>query len=109
MLRYAAAGAIALYQRRLSPHKGFSCAYRVHTGGCSCSEFARRFVLRAGLLRLLAILPRRFRKCRSAHLALAEKAESERKKGQWTDPFPKEWACLAADCGGQCCLLGLFF
>ena len=27
---------IRFYQRRLSPHKGFCCAYRAHTGRRSC-------------------------------------------------------------------------
>ncbi len=30
--------AIEVYQRHLSPRKGFSCAYRCHTGHASCSQ-----------------------------------------------------------------------
>ena len=32
--------AIRLYQRFISPYKGFSCAYRVHTGLPGCSGLA---------------------------------------------------------------------
>jgi putative component of membrane protein insertase Oxa1/YidC/SpoIIIJ protein YidD len=39
------------YQRRISPHKGFSCAYRVAHGGTSCSEAVRQAVVRRGVLR----------------------------------------------------------
>lgn len=39
------------YQRRISPHKGFSCAYRVAHGGASCSEAVRQAVVRRGVLR----------------------------------------------------------
>jgi putative component of membrane protein insertase Oxa1/YidC/SpoIIIJ protein YidD len=39
------------YQRRLSPRKGWSCAYRVAHGGTSCSEAVRQAVARRGVLR----------------------------------------------------------
>ena len=41
---------ISLYQRRLSPRKGFSCAHRVAHGGPSCSTAIRDLVRRRGLL-----------------------------------------------------------
>jgi putative component of membrane protein insertase Oxa1/YidC/SpoIIIJ protein YidD len=34
-----ALAAIRCYQRRISPHKGFSCALRVATGGAGCSAY----------------------------------------------------------------------
>lgn len=39
------------YQRRISPRKGWSCAYRVAGGGVSCSEAVRRLVVERGVLR----------------------------------------------------------
>ncbi|GAA2021520.1 membrane protein insertion efficiency factor YidD [Pseudokineococcus marinus] len=44
-----AAQAIAWYQTRLSPHKGYACAHRVAHGGDSCSQAVRRSVLDRGL------------------------------------------------------------
>ena len=41
--------AIAWYQVRLSPHKGYGCAHRVAHGGDSCSQAVRRSVLDRGL------------------------------------------------------------
>ncbi|UCV12807.1 membrane protein insertion efficiency factor YidD [Dechloromonas denitrificans] len=105
MLRYAAAQAIGSYQRHISPKKGFACAFRVHTGHCSCSEFARRFVLRAGVWRLLHALPRRFIRCRNASIALSESQANEPgKNGTGHDPYPKDCAVIgAAECGTYAC------
>lgn len=47
--------AIAVYQRRISPRKGYSCAHRVAHGGDSCSQAVRRSLLERGVLR--AVLP----------------------------------------------------
>lgn len=70
MLRLAAAGAVGAYQRHLSPHKGFCCAYRVHTGRVSCSEFGRRVLLRLGLLAFFRLMPRQFARCRAAFASI---------------------------------------
>lgn len=59
--------AIVGYQRYLSPRKGFSCAYRVHTGRRSCSALGYRAVRRYGVLAGLAILRRRTYLCGVAH------------------------------------------
>jgi len=55
------------YQRFVSPHKGFACAYRVHTGGASCSTLGLRAVRRFGALRGLGVLRRRLHLCGVAH------------------------------------------
>ena len=59
--------AISAYQRYLSPHKGFCCAYRVHTGHQSCSALGFRAVRRYGVLAGLGILRRRIYLCGVAH------------------------------------------
>jgi putative component of membrane protein insertase Oxa1/YidC/SpoIIIJ protein YidD len=61
---------ISVYQRRISPHKGFSCAYRVAKKRSSCSAFGKRALLKAGLLLFIPLLFRRFRKCSHAAAAL---------------------------------------
>ena len=66
-LRLAALGAIRLYQRFISPHKGFGCAYRLHTGGASCSTLAYRAIRRHGLFTGLALLDQRLDRCGEAH------------------------------------------
>lgn len=42
--------AVAWYQLRLSPRKGYGCAHRVAHGGDSCSQAVRRSLLERGLL-----------------------------------------------------------
>lgn len=59
--------AIRGYQRYLSPHKGFCCAYRAHTGRCSCSALGYRAVRRYGTLNGIAVLRRRMYLCGVAH------------------------------------------
>jgi putative component of membrane protein insertase Oxa1/YidC/SpoIIIJ protein YidD len=58
---------IGLYQRHLSPRKGFCCAYRFHTGAASCSALGHRGIRRHGLRRGLALLDRRLARCGLAH------------------------------------------
>ncbi|RPF25983.1 membrane protein insertion efficiency factor YidD [Georgenia muralis] len=43
--------AIDLYQRRISPRKGWSCAYGVAHGDATCSGAVREIVARRGLVR----------------------------------------------------------
>ena len=63
----AVIAAIGLYQRWLSPHKGFACAYRVHTGRASCSTLAGRAVRRHGAWGGLGVLRVRLACCAEAH------------------------------------------
>ena len=77
MVRHAAAGSILVYQRWISPHKGFCCAYRRLTGGRSCSEYARQTVLGHGVLTLARALPRQFARCHRAHATLMAMASAQ--------------------------------
>lgn len=58
---------IRLYQRYLSPVKGFSCAYRVLTGGDSCSAYGYRVIARHGLMLGTSLLRRRLQACGEQH------------------------------------------
>lgn len=62
-MKRIALAAIALYRRHLSPRKGFSCAYRVHTGRDSCSAYGQRVIERFGLRVGQALLRRRMAAC----------------------------------------------
>lgn len=63
MLKQLALSAIGLYQRYLSPRKGYSCSYRVHAGGSGCSGFGKHAIGKHGLLLGLVLLHRRMAKC----------------------------------------------
>ena len=58
---------IGFYQRWVSPHKGFVCAYRVHTGCASCSALGYRAVRRYGVWRGIQVLRKRTYLCGVAH------------------------------------------
>ena len=71
MSAVAVAGMIGLYQRWLSPLKGFCCAYRQERKRCSCSEFGRRAVLRVGVMKFFPLMKQRFARCAAAAKSIA--------------------------------------
>lgn len=62
-MRALALPAIRFYQRRISPYKGFCCAYRSQLGRCSCSELGLRAIRRYGLLKGVGVLQQRLELC----------------------------------------------
>ncbi|XHS76805.1 membrane protein insertion efficiency factor YidD [Burkholderiaceae bacterium UC74_6] len=70
--------AIRAYQRFISPYKGFCCAYRVHTGRCSCSEFGRRAVARKGVFTGLMLIDARLQRCGEMHRRHARRLSAQR-------------------------------
>jgi putative component of membrane protein insertase Oxa1/YidC/SpoIIIJ protein YidD len=74
MINALAVNAISLYQRHISPYKGFQCAYRVYSGKCSCSEYAKRIVAKRGAWALLNAMPRQFSRCKSAYTMLLKES-----------------------------------
>ena len=62
-MRILALRAIRAYQRYISPHKGFCCAYRSITGRLSCSEFSARAVEKKGAVAGIRLAFRRMRRC----------------------------------------------
>ena len=71
MLKALALAAIAFYRRFISPHKGFSCAFRVHTGRDSCSTYGQRVVRRYGAQAGVQLIQRRLKACSRTHYAQA--------------------------------------
>lgn len=67
LLRRLALRSIRFYQRHLSPLKGFSCAYRVHTGRASCSGLGFRAIRRYGVWHGLGVLRERTHLCGVAY------------------------------------------
>jgi putative component of membrane protein insertase Oxa1/YidC/SpoIIIJ protein YidD len=101
MLRGAAIFLIVAYQRFISPHKGYSCAYRVHTGRASCSAFGKRAISRLGVQRGILALRYRFRACSKAALAMAASGEPDPKT-----PQSQSRSCSKREAaeGGVCCV-----
>ncbi|MBD2542477.1 membrane protein insertion efficiency factor YidD [Planktothricoides raciborskii] len=83
------ASSIAVYQRYLSPLKGYSCAHRVLYGGESCSQYVKRMILERGLVDAVFYSRQRFQDCKSAYFILTEKHRN-----------------IPLACHGDCCLSG---
>ena len=62
--------AVRLYQRHVSPRKGFTCAHLVAMGGQSCSAAVRTIVAERGIIRGFLPVLERFRSCARASSSL---------------------------------------
>ncbi|WP_198672249.1 membrane protein insertion efficiency factor YidD [Pseudogemmobacter bohemicus] len=61
---------IGLYQRHLSPRKGYACAYRVLHGGTGCSGYAKEVIGTHGAIAAIPLIRTRFAGCRDAAVSL---------------------------------------
>lgn len=68
--RRTTANLITVYQKQISPHKGFSCAHRVLQGGESCSQFVKHAILTHGLGDAIPLIRQRFQACKAANQTL---------------------------------------
>ena len=102
-MRSAALFAITLYQRYLSPHKGYCCAYRSYTGGASCSVLGFRAIRRFGVWDGLALLRARLARCGLAYRRwMAARLPGRRQRG-----FVDLLVCDPSFCAsGTCDLAG---
>lgn len=66
-MKAAALLATTVYQQYVSPIKGFSCVYRVHTGCRSCSALGYRAIRRYGVWAGLGVLRGRLERCGIAY------------------------------------------
>lgn len=66
-MKSLALNAIRFYQRFISPHKGFSCAYASVSGHGSCSALGYRAIRRYGVWQGIALLDQRLKKCGVAY------------------------------------------
>ena len=66
-MRAIAFPAIQFYKRRLSPYKGFCCAYRSHLGRFSCSTLGFRAIRMYGVIKGIAMLRQRLKLCGVVH------------------------------------------
>lgn len=99
MLKKLALALIAVYQKHISPRKGFSCGYRVHAGGASCSHFGKQAIAKHGVGLGLLLIRRRFAKCawqvheHAQQVAVVSRNRQLRGQGGFVD----------CDCGGGGC------
>jgi putative component of membrane protein insertase Oxa1/YidC/SpoIIIJ protein YidD len=91
---------VGLYQRYLSPHKGYRCAYHAATGRHSCSRYAQLVIGRRGIWQGVLLLRRRFRRCAAAAAQFADRQETPPNGKMFgrCDPAVQEFRKLC--CGG---------
>ncbi|OYD52425.1 membrane protein insertion efficiency factor YidD [Thauera humireducens] len=87
------ASLITAYQRFISPHKGFVCAFRVHHGGQSCSAHAKVAFQQHGLVVGWRQMRRRFVLCAQAAEEIRQSKSGKDASGRKAD-YCAEGACL---------------
>ncbi|XGV97311.1 MAG: membrane protein insertion efficiency factor YidD [Leptolyngbya sp. BL-A-14] len=70
LIRRTASTFISIYQKQISPHKGFSCAYRILHRNESCSQYAKRIISELGIGQAMPLIQQRFRACKAANQTL---------------------------------------
>jgi len=63
---------IKIYQRKVSPKKGYCCAHAVYYGGDSCSEFGYKAIHERGLIYFITSMCSRILVCRKSAIMLSE-------------------------------------
>ena len=66
-MRYFFIALISLYQRFLSPLKGYGCAYRIRHQSNSCSGAVKSLLAQHGVIKSIPLIRLRFRACRHAY------------------------------------------
>ena len=116
--RHLAICLITLYQKHISPRKGYCCAHRYRTGGMSCSQYAQSVISRHKFRRAISLFIARLKLCkRSAKII---RRNTQNTSGQNTDPDTAKKSrkssstlaacdggalgCDAAAQGGICCV-----
>lgn len=61
---------INFYQKYISPYKGFSCAFRIRTNECSCSNYGIKVFKKYNFFIAYKLLKRRFIDCSWANKSL---------------------------------------
>lgn len=83
LTRQTSSSAITFYQTWISPHKGFVCAHRVLHRGESCSQYAKRTILEAGLWQAIPLIQERFEDCKVANEILKARRERQHNLQRW--------------------------
>lgn len=73
---------IRAYQRYISPHKGFSCAYRILHQEQSCSSYFKTCITEQSFDRAYISFRQRLQDCHQANLILQANSRQQRKANQ---------------------------
>ncbi len=95
---------IRLYQKYISPYKGFQCAHACLYNDASCSDAVITIIESNGLIMSLDKIKARFKACREAYLILSQKnmnhkdKPNKKNKNNWYDCCDPSPACDMAEC-----------
>lgn len=64
--------AIVFYKRKISPRKGYICAYRIFHGGQSCSTIILNSIQARGVIRSISVSLKQFKECSVASKKLSD-------------------------------------
>lgn len=104
-ITWLALRAIALYQRHVSPRKGYRCALHASGAGRSCSAYGYRAIARAGLFKGCSLLRRRFDACARAARVAKSTARPSAPLRLRPGTRHQRGECDVGDCSG--CIDGL--
>lgn len=107
-VKYTIIPMIELYQKYVSPYKGYCCAHHALHNGLSCSEWGKRAAEKAGFLRFFPLIIRRFKACNAAYqqlLSMASEAGEGTEKSD-EDKTKKEYNPFTDKENIACCVSG---
>lgn len=112
-LRRAVLALIGLYQRRISPIKGFRCAHRALHGGPSCSDYIKTAIATQGVLAGFRLVSTRFVACHAAsrelHVMMAAAGSKDAPEGKRDESAQERARRCAVFTPATCCLTGFIF
>jgi len=95
---------ITLYQKHLSPHKGFSCAYACYHHSISCSSMVKNIIAEHGVIAGWPLIKQQFKQCQTAyHLLINQDEEPPRRdEGSCYESLKKDTKDCAKEACGNC-------
>jgi len=87
---------INLYQKYLSPYKGYRCAYGVYHQNGTCSSIIKAHIQEHGLIKAYPMIKDQFSACKVAYFALQENSSTQPRCAS----DQKEEGCVCDSC---CC------
>lgn len=68
---------INIYQKHISPKKGYVCAHRYYHGGDSCSEYTKKCIMEFGVIRAIPLFFERLDDCKKTYNELKENEKNQ--------------------------------
>src|SRR5579871_6111831 len=103
-----AVATITLYQRYVSPYKGFRCAFHAHHGGLSCSEYGKQMIHEHGLADGISLIFRRFHECAASARVLRFATQPGPDGRRDSNPFDAS-GCPCGTCDVACDVASCWF